>query len=332
MADKSLGVFGVGNAIVDILAFVDDGFISDRDLAKGAMMLVDTEKQGSLLSALDNDSLELGSGGSAANTMITIALSGGTGIYTGKVAGDTNGQFYRKDIADTGIRFEVAAADVNGPPTGTCVVLTTPDAERTMCTHLGVSTQLGPDDIDADLLSQCEYSYIEGYLWDAEGPRQASIRAMELSKQHGVKVAVTFSDSFLLDRFAEDFRNSITKYADVVFGNADEVKKFCGLENVEAAAKKLSEIVDLAFVTDGANGCYVVDKGNVSHVAGFKVEAIDTVGAGDAFAGGSLFGLTNGYSPEQSAKWGNYLASKVVSIRGPRLKANVENEVAEVIK
>lgn len=331
MTDKKYDVFGVGNAIVDTLAQVEDKFITDLSLNKGGMALMDTKAQANVLSGLEGENLKLASGGSAANTMVAIAQSGGTGVYCGKVASDTNGQFYKKDMEESGISFPVAMAPESSLPTGTCVVLTTPDAERTMCTHLGISTTLNKSEIDTDLLAQSKCSYIEGYLWDAEEPRAACVESFEQSKKLGVKAAFTFSDAFLIGRFADDFRDIVSKYCDIVFCNADEARQFFETENMDECTSKMAEICDLAFITDSSNGCHVVEKGNVVLVEGFPVEAIDTVGAGDAFAGGALYGVTNGLTATQSAKWGNYFASRVVENIGPRIEGSMKEHVASIV-
>lgn len=331
MAEKKYDVFGVGNAIVDTLAQVEDQFITDAGLGKGGMSLMDTENQAKILQGLETHNLRMASGGSAANTMVAIAQSGGTGVYFGKVAKDTNGEFYKTDIEESGIAFPVAMAPETALPTGTCVVLTTPDAERTMCTHLGISTTLTKSEIDADALAQSKCSYIEGYLWDAEEPRAACVEAFEQSKKLGVKAAFTFSDAFLIGRFADDFRNIVSEYCDIVFCNADEAKQFFEADSLDACTSKMAEICDLAFITDGSNGCHVVEKGNITLVEGFPVKAIDTVGAGDAFAGGALYGITNGLTAAQSAKWGNYFASRVVEIIGPRVDGSMKDHVASII-
>ncbi|MEO0356988.1 MAG: adenosine kinase [Pseudomonadota bacterium] len=328
---KSVDVFGVGNAMVDILALVEDDFIREHDLNRGGMTLMDSEKQGKLLQELKHHPLELSSGGSAANTMIAIAQSGGKGFYSGKVSRDTNGEFYRQDLLEAGIHFDVHPTEENHGPTGTCLVLTTPDAERTMCTHLGVSTTLAPTDIDLERLGQCKYSYVEGYLWDAPDPKKACIQTMEQSKCQGVKVAFTFSDLFLVSRFSDDFHNLVSEYCDVVFCNADEVRNFFGSESLDDCASKIGEIVDTGFITDGANGCLVVENKQVVRVDGFPVKAIDTVGAGDSFAGGVLYGLTNGLNPQQSARWGNYMASCIVQVHGARLDKSMANQVSEIV-
>lgn len=328
---RPVDVFGVGNALVDILAFVGDDFVREHALNRGSMTLMDAEKQGGLLVNLEHTPVQLRSGGSAANTMIALAQSGGNGFYSGKVARDTNGEFYRQDMLQAGIHFDVHPAPETGGPTGTCLVLTTPDAERTMCTHLGVSTTLAATDIDTDRLSRCKYSYVEGYLWDAPEPRKACIETMEHSRRNGVKVSFTFSDSFLVDRFAGDFHSAVSEYCDVVFCNADEVRRFCQEESLPECARKLGELVDLAFITAGAKGCLVVENKQIAEVPGFPVQPLDTVGAGDAFAGGVLYGLTHGFSAKQAARWGNFLASRVVGVHGPRLEESYAHRLEEVI-
>ena len=331
MADKKYDVFGVGNAIVDILAQVEDSAIDDLKLNKGGMALMTTEQQGDVLDKINDSSLSFASGGSAANTMVSIVQSGGTGVYSGKVANDANGTFYQKGMQDEGIDFYIPPVDHPDQLTGSCVVLTTPDAERTMCTHLGISTELTKEDLNFDLLEQSKCSYIEGYLWDAEAPRAACVATFEESKKRGIKTAFSFSDPFLIDRFGDQFKDVVKDYCDIVFCNADEARMFLGAESIEECAKKLGGVCDLVFITDGGNGCYVCEKGSVTQVGGFDVKAIDTVGAGDAFAGGALYGITNGLSTQDSAKWGNYFAAQVVAKIGPRLTESLVEKKAEVL-
>ncbi len=330
-ADKKFDVFGVGNAIVDTLAQVDDSFINDLNLGKGGMSLMDSDAQAAVLEKLEGMPLRLASGGSAANTMVAVAQSGGSGVYSGKVTADTNGHFYKRDMEEAGIGFHVPAAPEASLPTGTCVVLTTPDTERTMCTCLGVSTTLNKSEIDTDLLAASKISYIEGYLWDAEDPRAACIEAFEQSKKLGVRTSFTFSDAFLLGRYGDEFKKIVSEYCDIVFCNADEARQFFGSDDLEQCVKQMGDCCELAFITDGGAGCHVVENGNATLVEGFDVKAVDTNGAGDAFAGGALYGLTHDLSPLQAARWGNYFASKVVSNIGPRLQDSLKDKVAEVV-
>lgn len=331
MHDRPFDVFGIGNALVDILAFVDDAVLEKLQLVRGSMHLVDSAAQAQVLGRLEGAALKLASGGSAANTMIAIAQSGGNGFYTGKVAHDPHGEFYQQDMVRSGIRFDVPLTREAAEPTGSCVVLTTPDAERTMCTHLGISTHLTPADIHLDHLQLCKIAYIEGYLWDAKSPRAACVTAMEAARRMQIPVAFTFSDAFLIDRFSDDFRAITREFCDVLFCNADEARQFCQTESLDECAAILGELVSLVFLTHSEHGCYVVRDRQAQHVPGFPIRPLDTVGAGDAFAGGVLYGLTHGWNERAAARWGNYIASRVVATTGPRLSGSLVEVLPAII-
>ncbi|PJZ53450.1 adenosine kinase [Leptospira adleri] len=327
---KHYDVFGVGNALVDILVPTEDVFIKRLGFDKGIMTLVDAEKQAGVLNALEGSKRELRSGGSAANTMIAIANSGGTGTYTGKVSKDTYGEFYKKDMEEAGIFFEVAPEDKGH--TGTCVVLTTPDAERTMLTHLGISITLQKSDIDVEKLKTSKISYIEGYLWDGPGTKEASLLTMEESKKNGVKVAYTYSDPFCVNRSREDFIRLTKDYFDIVFCNAEEAKALSQKEDKQEALKFIAGLAPLVFMTDSANGAFFAENGTISHVEGFPVKPLDTTGAGDCFAAGVLYGLTQGYNLQRATRWGNYVASRIVQEIGPRLGIKLMGRQDEILK
>ena len=328
---QKLDVYGVGNALVDILALVEEDFITKFSLQKSGMTLMDAQKQGGILAGLKDISLKKRSGGSAANSMIALAQSGGTGIFVAKVASDPNGELYRQDMLNFKMDFNVPPAPTADNPTGTCVVLTTPDAERTMCTNLGVSVNLSVSDIDVEQIKRCKYSYVEGYLWTGDSTKEACKQAMQYSKDEKVKVCFTFSDQFLVDMFADEFRSLLLDYCNVLFCNADEARSFCKKDSLDESAKSIGELVETAFITNGKEGCLVVKDKQITSVPGFNATAIDTVGAGDAFAGGVLYGLTHGYEPAQAARWGNYLASNVVQIQGPRLEGSWADKVQQII-
>ncbi len=329
MAD-SYDVFGLGNALVDILALVDDDFVAKQELAKGSMTLVDAERQGALLNDLEGQSLKLRSGGSAANTMIAISQSGGSGFYTGKVAKDSHGEFYKQDLMEAGVDFDVNPSATGGP-TGTSLILTTPDAERTMCTNLGVSPELSKDDVELDQLAKSKLTYIEGYLWSGDDTREVCKFVMENAKSRGIPVSFTYSDMFLVELFGDDFRQITKDLCDIIFCNADEIRHFLGHESLEECTAELGQMVETAFVTDGPNGCHLVRNGETTHVEGFSAKAVDTVGAGDAFAGGVLYGLTNGLDYAEAARWGNYVASLVVQVYGARLEDSLSDQVDKVL-
>jgi sugar/nucleoside kinase (ribokinase family) len=270
-------------------------------------------------------------GGSAANTMIALAQSGGCGTYAGKVAEDEDGRFYASDLRDSGIEYGLHAGAPTLGPTGTSIILTTPDAERTMCTHLGISTCLSREDVRETELKRCAFLYVEGYLWTGDQTRDAARCAIQMARKLGVKVAFTCSDSFLVAAFGDDFRKLIHESCDLVFCNADEARALLGLESLEACAQRFSETLPMAFITDGPRGAWVASQAGTVQVPGFEANAIDTVGAGDAFAGGVLYGLTHGHTAAESAKWGNYLASEVVKVKGPRLSSAPGKSPREIL-
>jgi sugar/nucleoside kinase (ribokinase family) len=228
------------------------------------------------------------------------------------------------------VQFDVNPSTNDGP-TGTSLILTTPDTERTMCTNLGVSTELSQDDVEVDQLAKSKFAYIEGYLWSGDQTRAASTHVMEHAKSKGIPVAFTYSDMFLVELFGDDFKRITKEFCDVIFCNADEIRHFFGSESLDDCKAELGKIVDTAFVTDGPNGCHLIHKGQNQLVEGFTARAVDTVGAGDAFAGGALYGLTNGLDYADAARWGNYVASRVVQVYGARLEEAVADQVDKVL-
>lgn len=326
----TLDVFGVGNALVDTLVSVDDQFLAEHNIHKGIMTLVNSDEQAKLLHSLEQHKMELRSGGSAANTVIALANCGGTGCYTGKVAKDSNGDFYKQDMEKAGIIYEIPPSPKGS--TGTCVVMTTKDAQRTMMTNLGISTNLSKSDINLDKLKISTFSYIEGYLWDGESTREASVFTMESAKQSGKKVAFTYSDPFCVNRYKEDFKKITKELVDVVFCNHEEAMALSETDEPEKAIQSIGDDNTDVFMTWGEKGALVYAKGNVSHIPGFPVQAVDTNGAGDAFAAGVLFALTHDYNLQDAAKWGNYVASRIVLEIGARLSYSLQDRVKEVLK
>lgn len=329
---RSHDVFGVGNALVDTVVFVEDDFIREHNLNKAAMTLADSEKQATILQALGKHSLELKSGGSAANTMIGVARCGGTGFYTGKVASDPNGEFYRMDLLKAGIRFDIHPEPETAGATGTCVVMTTPDAERTMYTHLGVSVQLTERDIDVERIASSRFVYVEGYLWDAEEPRKACIKTLQEARRLGTKASFTFSDPFLVNRYRADLHGMVRDLCDVVFMNEEEAKSFTEIPDLQRTLDYLKNLKPKFFVTAGKHGAYVVEDGNIYSVPGYPVEAIDTNGAGDNFAAGVLYGLSHGYSSLAAARLGNYVASEIVQVKGARMEKDLNGKAMEILR
>jgi sugar/nucleoside kinase (ribokinase family) len=248
--------------------------------------------------------------------------------YIGKVASDNNGKFYTEDLNAAGVVFDTQHTDGQ---TGTCVVLTTPDAERSMQTNLAVSRELSVDDINLAEIGKSQIVYIEGYLWDAEKPKAACVKSMKEAKNQGITIAFTFSDPFLLRRSGNDFRKLTSEYVDIVFCNKEEAEIFAETDDIQSAIRKIGECCTMVYVTLGGDGVLVLDKGEIIKIPGLPVKAIDTNGAGDMFAAGALYGLTQGFSPKKSASIANRLAAEIVQTHGPRLNKNLKDIIREFI-
>lgn len=319
-------VYGVGNALVDIQANVSDALLQqitqdvqptthDR-IAKGTMHLVDTATQGHILRLLENVDTHTVSGGSAANTMIGVAHLGGRAAYAGKVGNDVHGAFYAEDLHKAGVAYRVPFGDEE---TGTCVILVTPDAQRTMFTHLGISTALTPDDIDEAAIRASQWVYVEGYLWDAPGPKAASLKAMEVACRYGVKVAYTFSDPFCVRRARSDFQDFTRRFVDLVFCNEEEALAFTNAGTAEDAIGTITTLETAVAITRGAQGSLLAMNGTRHVVPSVSVEAIDSTGAGDLYAAGVLHGLCSGKTPAEAGQLGSELAARILTVRGARL-------------
>lgn len=310
-------VYGVGNALVDIQTKIGDPHLQGLGFTKGIMTLVDEPTQTRVLESLNGSPLNRCAGGSAANTIIGVADFGGKAAYAGKVARDELGEFFLKDMRELGVKIEV-------PPgagqSGSCVVLITEDAQRTMLTHLGVSATLGPDDIDEAEIAKAQYVYIEGYLFAGDCQRQAVMKAIQLAKKNGVKVALTISDPFLVGMCRDLFWELIAGPVDLLFCNLEEARALTGLvDPVDCAHKIHHHAADVA-LTLGAEGSLLMHGGQVFPVEGVPVKAVDTTGAGDMYAAGVLYGITNGLSWKQAGHLASHAAARVVAQMGARLQ------------
>ena len=312
----SLDVYGVGNTLVDILVNVSDELLASLGFAKGVMTLVDLDTQQRVLEALGDNPRHRCAGGSAANTILGIASFGGTTAYTGKMGDDELGHFCLDDMRAAGVEVELPFSD---GPTGTCVVLVTDDAQRTMLTHLGVSADVGPDDVVDHEVQRAAVVYVEGYLFSAETPHQAARRAIALATEAPGLLALTVSDAFLIDSHREEFLELIRGPVDLLFCNEDEAQSLLQNQDTRACATALGQTTRRVAITLGANGALLVEDGQMTEVPGVPTEAIDTTGAGDMFAAGVLFGLTNGLTFQQAAQLATHVASRIVSQMGARL-------------
>ncbi len=307
---------GVGNALVDVISHADDTFIATHDLVKGSMTLVDTERALQIYRALGG-AVEM-SGGSAANTMCGIASLGGSAAYIGKVSDDDLGEVFGHDLRAVGVQFRPGRPD-GETPTGRCIIVVTPDAERTMNTYLGVSSLLSVPDIDEASIAAGAVLYMEGYLYDRDEAKAAFRHAARVAHRHGRLVSLTLSDSFCVDRHREDFRALVSDEVDILFGNEHELVSLYEVPTLDDAIARVQLDCQLAVITVGDRGSLVVSPDGVLHARAEPVDRVlDTTGAGDLFAAGFLYGYTRSMPLAECARIGSIAAAEVISHVGPR--------------
>lgn len=309
-------VVGIGNALVDVIAHADDDFLAEHELVKGSMTLIDTDRAVHLYRALGT-AVEM-SGGSAANTMCGVASFGGRAAYLGKVSDDELGDVFGHDLLAVGVAFRPGARS-DGVPTGRCIIVVTPDAQRTMNTYLGVSSLLCVPDIDETTVANGRILYMEGYLFDRDDAKEAFRHAATVAHAHDRSVSLTLSDSFCVERHRADFLGLVRDQVDVLFGNEDELRALYETDSLSEAMDAVRRDCRLAVITVGADGSYIVSKDDVVHVPAQSVRrVIDTTGAGDLYAAGFLYGLTHDHDLRTCAQLGALAAAEVISHVGPR--------------
>ncbi len=320
----TLDVVAVGNALVDVLASATDEDLAALDLVKGTMALVDHDRSQAIYAAMGPTTEA--SGGSAANTAAGVAALGGRAAFLGRVADDPLGQAFTHDIRSIGVAFDpVPTKAVPGQAvTGHCLVLVTEDAERTMATHLGVASDFASSDLHDGHLSASQVVYLEGYLWE-QPPAKAAIReAIEMAHANDASVALSVSDPFCVEHHRREFRELLDSELEMLFANEDEIKMLFDVADFDAAAEAVAETGVLAVLTRGSKGSVVVTASGPVAVPPVPVDrVVDTTGAGDLFAAGFLYGITNGLSPEESARLGSVCAAEIISHVGARPLADL---------
>ncbi|MBX3443775.1 MAG: adenosine kinase [Planctomyces sp.] len=324
----SLDVFGVGNALVDIQAHISEPLLESLGFHKGVMTLVEESTQRKVLSALSDQSISRSAGGSAANTVMGVAQFGGRAGYAGKVGEDELGRFFFDDMRAAGVSIDI-------PPleglTGTSVILITEDAQRTMLTNLALSATLGAGDLREEDIQRSKYVYVEGYLFGGEPTRGAALRAIELAGRHGVKVAFTVSDPFLVQYHRDEFWSLIEGPVDLLFCNLEEARALTGKHDPIDCAQEIHQHAENVAMTLGAQGSILMHAGESIPIEGVAVQAIDTTGAGDMYAAGILYGITNGLSWKQAGRLASHAAARVVSQMGARLTSPIPAEEQRTI-
>ncbi len=325
---KKYHIYGMGAALVDTEIEVNDSFLSQSGIEKGHMTLVDEERQHELLELLQEHLVasKRASGGSAANSIIAASYFGARAFYSCKVADDDNGHFYLQDLADAGVDSNFHSDREQGI-TGKCLVMITPDAERTMNTFLGISETLSYGEVNESALRDSHYLYLEGYLVTSDTARAAAINARELAQQHGVKVALSLSDPGMVEFFGEGLREIMGEKVDVLFCNEDEALSWTGASSVQLAARMLQEDAETFAITLGSEGALVYDGRQLIEIAPHPVQAIDTNGAGDMFAGAFLYAISHGHDYASAGRLACRSAAELVCQYGPRLPAEIHSEL-----
>jgi len=321
MAEGSLdaGLFdvvGIGNAIVDVLAHAEEGFLAQHGLNKGTMTLIDAERATALYGAM-GPGIEV-SGGSAANTIAGLASLGSRAGYIGKLGADELGRIFRHDIRANGVAFETPAT-TSSTPTARCLIFVTPDAQRTMNTYLGACIELSPEDIDPAMIGRAKVTYLEGYLWDPPAAKQAFLKAAKIAHEAGRKVALSLSDPFCVDRHRDEFRDLLRDHVDILFANEAEICSLWQVGSFERALELTRGLCETAALTQSAKGSLVLSGAETHMIEAAPVaRVVDTTGAGDLYAAGFLHGYCRGLPPTDCGRYASLAAAEAISHFGAR--------------
>ena len=326
--NKIIDLIGLGNAIVDIIVNIEDEFLELNNLEKGSMNLINFDESQTLLE--NCNVIKQISGGSSANTVVCLAELGNYVQFIGRVKNDQFGNFFSSDIKKSKTIFNTPPTN-EGASTAHSIILITPDAQRTMCTYLGVSIEFEPKDIDFSVLKESKYLYLEGYLWDSELAKNAFLKAAQIAKQFNTKIILSLSDSFCVNRHRESFLNLIDKYVDIVFCNESEVLSLFKKDKLANCQEDLSSLCELVIVTLGSNGSLIINNNEIQVIKSIKNgKVIDTTGAGDIYAGGFIHGLINNYSLKKCGEIGSICAGHIITQLGSRSNTDLKELIKEL--
>ena len=321
-------IYGLGAALVDTEIDVTDDDLANMGIDKGLMTLVDRSRQEEIMQNLEGHLVhsKQASGGSACNSIIAASYFGASTFYSCKVADDALGEFYMNDLRAAGVDADYSQKSAEGL-TGTCLVMITPDAERSMNTYLGISETLSTAELNETALAEAEYLYMEGYLVTSPTGRAAAIRAREVAEQHGVKTALSFSDPGMVEFFRDGLQEMLGQGVDMVFCNEEEALGWAQTRSLDEAIAALKQVAKTFAITLGAKGALVFDGSELIEVAPRQIKAVDTNGAGDMFAGAFLYAITSGKSFAEAGRLASVSAAEVVSHYGPRFPAAKHGEL-----
>jgi len=329
LSQKKIDLVGIGNAIVDIVTNIDDEFLKRNLLQKGSMNLINLDHSSKILK--ECKIIKQISGGSAANTVVSLANLGNNVEFIGRIKNDKFGNFFSKDIKESGASFNSKYVETR-ESSAHSIILITPDAQRTMCTYLGASTEFEPDNINYESIKMSKYLYLEGYLWDNELAKQAFIKAAKIAKESKTKIILSLSDSFCVDRHRESFLNLINDFVDILFCNEEELKSLFKAIDLERCKIESKSLCALTVITLGEKGSLIVNKNKTELIKPFLFgKAIDTTGAGDIFAGGFIHGLIKDLSLNHCGQIGSICAGHIVTQIGSRSKINLKKLISDNI-
>jgi sugar/nucleoside kinase (ribokinase family) len=326
---KKYNVYGIGNAIVDIVTEVGDDFFAANNIEKGLMTLVDEKRQLELMKVIDMKKSRMSGGGSAANTVVAINQFGGSSFYSCFVAKDQLGKFFLEDLKRNGVDTNTSYENSPEGHSGRCLVMTSPDAHRTMNTFLGVSSFMSPAHLDHEAIKASTYVYLEGYLVASPKGLEAMKETKRIAELNKVDVALTFSDSSMVKYFSSQMNEIVGASVDLLFCNEEEAMIFTGTDSIGEAREKLRQVAKRFAITLGANGALIFDGDAYINIEPYQVKAIDTNGAGDMFAGAFLYGITHNHGYPDAGKLASLASSRIVSQFGPRLEPG---QVAKVLE
>jgi sugar/nucleoside kinase (ribokinase family) len=330
MTAADFDVVGIGNALVDVISSVDDDFIAAHDFPRGATTMVELDRAETVYADLP-PAQEI-SGGSCANTIAGLASFGASVAFIGRVRDDQLGKVYTHDLRSLGVHFDVSPA-TTGPATGRCLVMVTPDAQRTQCTYLGASTFIGPEDVDPDVVARAQVTYLEGYLWDQPPAKDAIRKAAAAARDAGRRVALTLSDPFCVERHRSEFRALVEHEIDVLFANETEICSLYEVDDFDAALQRVRRHCQIAALTRSERGSVVVAGDEVHVIDAHPVDrVVDTTGAGDQYAAGFLYGLTRGLDLGTCGRLGSAAAAEVISHFGARPLVSLAELAKTVIR
>ena len=328
---KPYDVYAIGNALVDMEFEVHDTFFATHKIDKGLMTLVDEDRQNYLLKALGNGAKKRQCGGSAANTIIAVSQFGAKGFYSCKVASDDTGDFYLNDLVESGVDTNLKSQQRETGITGKCLVLITPDAERTMNTFLGITGSLAKTEVDEASIKNSKYLYMEGYLVASPSGKEAAIHAGNIAKANGVKTALTFSDVNMVKFFKDGLVEMVGSGLDLLFCNESEALAYVGTNSILTAREELKKVAKNFVITLGENGAIIWDGTTFIDIEPYIVKAIDSNGAGDMYAGAFLYAVSQGHTCASAGKLASMAASRVVGQFGPRLRTSETLEIKQQV-